>query len=171
MMKFATSFQRIFLSPIQLSFTQSLFIWDSLIIGFFVVCKIRWWRRFYEYSKICPPTSMYPMFPTLAMVLYRNKLDDDSLLSMFGFVNKYLEPNGYIVLFHKDSPRVAKNIRSLLENNNFKILWHWSMVNNLQHSIPKFISKKVIYSIDLNSLVFVFHHSSLTFSIFFTYYV
>jgi len=41
---------------------------------------------------------------------------------MFSFVNKYQEPNGYMVLFHKDSPRIIRNIRSFLKNNNFKIL-------------------------------------------------
>jgi hypothetical protein len=64
---------------------------------------------------------MYPMYLALEMILHWNKLDDDFLLSMFGFVNKYMEPNGCMVLFHKDSPLVAKNIRSLLENNNLKI--------------------------------------------------
>jgi hypothetical protein len=32
------------------------------------------------------------------------------MFSMLGFVNKYLEPNGYMDLFYEDSPQVAKNI-------------------------------------------------------------
>jgi hypothetical protein len=44
------------------------------------------------------------------MVIHWNNLDDDVIFSMLGFVNKYLEPNGYMVLFYEDSPRVVKNI-------------------------------------------------------------
>jgi hypothetical protein len=50
---------------------------------------------------------------------------------MFGFANKYLGANGCMVIFHEDSPQVANNIMSLLESNNFNILWGWSIVNNL----------------------------------------
>jgi hypothetical protein len=39
-----------------------------------------------------PPTSFIPHISSpLEMVPYWNRLDDDFLLSMFGFVNKYLQ--------------------------------------------------------------------------------
>ncbi len=109
-----------------------------------------------------PPCT--PCIKPLKMVPHWNKFDDDFMFSMFWFVNKYLEPNGCMVLFHEDSPRITKNIMSFLKNNNFKILWHWSIIHNLQHSNIKFTSMKVIYSTNFNCLIFFspfFNNNSL----------
>ncbi len=115
---------------------------------------------------------LVPHIPSpLEMVPRWNKFDDDFMLSMFGFVNNYLEWNGYMVLFHEDSPRITKNIKSFLKNNNFKILRCWTIANSLQCSNTKFIGKKVIYSTNLNTLVLALHHSLLIVSLFFIYCV
>jgi hypothetical protein len=40
----------------------------------------------------------------LKMAPHWNNLDDHVMFSMFGFVNKYLEANGYMVMLDKDFP-------------------------------------------------------------------
>ncbi len=91
--------------------------------------------------------------------------------STFHVLNKYLEPNGCMVLFHEDSPRVIKNIMSFLENNNFNFFWYWSIVNSPQRSNIKFINVKVNYWTNFNCLIFFFHHSLIKISLFIINYV
>jgi len=71
--------------------------------------------------------------------------DDNYLYAMFGFINKFLDPNSCMVLFHKYKLHVVRKIKLFLENNNFKISWRWAIVNNLPCQSTNFKGKKVLF--------------------------
>ncbi len=47
-----------------------------------------------------------------------NKWDEDYVVSIFNFVNKFLTCNGVVLLFRFDDPFILKEIQSYLENYN-----------------------------------------------------
>jgi hypothetical protein len=47
-----------------------------------------------------------------------NKWDEDYIVSIFNFVNKFLTLNGVVLLYHFDDPFMLKEIQSYLENYN-----------------------------------------------------
>ncbi len=66
-----------------------------------------------------------------------------NVVSIFGFVDKYLAKNGSIFLFYDDDFRVLRDIKSYLEDYNFKIHSKFAIVNNLHRTSLEFPSKKV----------------------------
>jgi hypothetical protein len=68
---------------------------------------------------------------------------ENYVISMFDFVNKYLVRNESILLFYDDDFCVLRNIKSYLEDYNFKVHSKFIVVNSLHRTSPEFPSKKV----------------------------
>ncbi len=64
-------------------------------------------------------------------VLFWNRHIDNYVYGVFGFANKYLCPNGVVVVFHDDDPHVLKEIKSYLEGNGYEIWSKWVVINIL----------------------------------------
>lgn len=102
----------------------------------------------------------------LDMIYHLNNLDDKFFVSMFSFVNKYLEPNGCMVFFHEDSPRVAKNIKSFLEKLQLQdslLLVHCQQFATFQLKIYQKEGNLLhrLISLVLFTLLFTIHHSQV----------
>lgn len=65
------------------------------------------------------------------------------VVSIFKFVDKHLVRDGSILLFYNDDFSVLRNIKSYMENYNFKIHLKFTIVNNMHRTNPKFPNKKV----------------------------
>ncbi len=62
---------------------------------------------------------------------------DNYVISIFGFVDKYLAWDSCVLFFYDDD-RVLKEIKSYLENYNFKIHSKFVIVNNMPcTNLPK----------------------------------
>jgi len=68
---------------------------------------------------------------------------DNSVISIFEFVDKYFARDGSMLFFYNDDFRNLKDIKSHLENYNFKIHLKFVVVNNMHYTNPKFHNKKV----------------------------
>jgi hypothetical protein len=67
---------------------------------------------------------------------------DNYVVSIFGFVDKCIARDGCILFFYDDD-WVLKEIKSYLENYNFKIHLKFAIVNNMHHTNLEFLNKKV----------------------------
>ncbi len=67
---------------------------------------------------------------------------DNYVVSIFGFVDKYLARDGFVLFFYDDD-RVLKKIKSYLESYNFKIHLKFVVVNNIHRTNLKLLNKKV----------------------------
>jgi len=67
---------------------------------------------------------------------------DNYVTSIFGFVDNYLTRDGCILFLYNDNFWVLKNIKSYLEDYNFKIHSKFTIVNNMHRTNPEFPTKK-----------------------------
>ncbi len=56
---------------------------------------------------------------------------DNYVTSIFGFANKYLVRDGCVFFFYNDNFGVLKDIKSYMENYNFKIHYKFVVINNM----------------------------------------
>jgi hypothetical protein len=75
----------------------------------------------YNFSKSPSNPHVSHVSNTPSIIPHWNMNDDNYVYSMFVFLNKFLDPNSCMVLFHKYKPSVVRKIKLFLENNNFKI--------------------------------------------------
>jgi hypothetical protein len=68
---------------------------------------------------------------------------DNYVVSIFGFVNKYLARDGFVLLFYDDDFHVLRDIKSYLEDYNFKIHLKFDVVNGMHHTNLESLTKKV----------------------------
>ncbi len=68
---------------------------------------------------------------------------DNYVVFVFGFVDKYLTRDGFVLLFYDDDFHVLRDIKSYLEDYNFKIHLKFPIVNSMHRTNPKFPTKKV----------------------------
>jgi len=68
---------------------------------------------------------------------------DNYIASIFGFANKYIAKDESIFFFYNDNFWVLRDIKSYLENYNFKIHSKFVVVNNMHCTNSKFPNKKV----------------------------
>ncbi len=68
---------------------------------------------------------------------------DNYVASIFRFANKYLARDGCILFFYYDDFRVLRDIKSYLENYNFKIYSKFIVVNKMHRTNLEFSTKKV----------------------------
>jgi hypothetical protein len=86
---------------------------------------------------------------------------ENYVVSIFGFVDKYLARIGSTLLFYDHDFHVLKDIKSYLEDYNFNIHLKFAVVNNLHRTSLEFPSKKVnlfpnstkAYRVCINSLL------------------
>ncbi len=57
--------------------------------------------------------------------------DEDYIVSVFYFADKFLTLDGDALLFHRDDPCILKDIRLYLDSYNFHICMKWANVNSL----------------------------------------
>lgn len=72
-----------------------------------------------------------------------NTRTNNYVVSIFGFVDKYLYPNGCMFLFHDDNFWVLKDVKAYLEDCQFNIHSKWAIVNSIHWTNLKSKSKKV----------------------------
>ncbi len=68
---------------------------------------------------------------------------DNYIVSIFGFVDKYLARDGFVLLFYDVDFHVMRDIKSYLEDYNFKTHSKFAIVNGMHYTNPKFLAKKV----------------------------
>jgi hypothetical protein len=68
---------------------------------------------------------------------------DNYIASIFRFAGKYIARDESIFFFYNDNFWVLRDIKSYLENYNFKIHSKFVVVNNMHCTNPKFPNKKV----------------------------
>lgn len=68
---------------------------------------------------------------------------DNYVVSIFGFVNMYLARDGFVLLFYDDDFHVLRDIKSYLEDYNFKIHSKFAIVNSMHCTNLEFLAKKV----------------------------
>jgi hypothetical protein len=64
-------------------------------------------------------------------------------ISIFGFANKYPARDGFVLFFYDDNFWVLRDIKSYLENYEFKIHSKFAIIKSMHHTSPKFLNKKV----------------------------
>jgi hypothetical protein len=69
--------------------------------------------------------------------------DEDYIVFVFDFADKFLTLDGDVLLFHLGDPRIFKEIRLDLDNYNFHICMKWANVNSLPLAIVEDPSMKV----------------------------
>jgi len=93
---------------------------------------------------------------------------DNYVISIFGFADKYLTKDGSIFFYYDDHFRVLKDIKSYMEDYNFKIHSKFIIVNNMHNTNLEFPNKKVILFSNSNKASNVCVNSIL---IFLSYYL
>jgi hypothetical protein len=97
---------------------------------------------------------------------------DNYVISIFGFVDKYLTRDGSIFFYYDDHFWVLKDIKSYLEDYNFKSHSKFVVVNNMHNTNLKFPNKKVTFLSNYNKvsnicvssiLIFLLYYLSQTF--------
>lgn len=68
---------------------------------------------------------------------------DNYVASIFEFVDKYLARDGCILFFYDDNFHVWRDIKSYIENYNFKIHSKFVVVNKMHWTNLEFPMKKV----------------------------
>jgi hypothetical protein len=75
---------------------------------------------------------------------------------IFGFVDKYMEENGAIFIFHDDNPCVLKEIKSFLETNGYEIHFRWAVISSLLWMNNETKGKMII---PLLNYIYITYHS------------
>jgi hypothetical protein len=68
---------------------------------------------------------------------------DNYVASISKFVDKYLARDDCVLFFYDDDFCILKNIKSYLENYNFKIHLKFVIINNMHHANLEFSNEKV----------------------------
>jgi hypothetical protein len=82
------------------------------------------------------------------------------VVSIFGFANKYLDPNGCMLFFHDNDFWVLKDVKAYLEDYQFKIQSKWVIVNGFHWTSLESKSRKVTFYVKplLTSKLYSFDH-------------
>ncbi len=70
---------------------------------------------------------------------------DNYVTSIFGFADNYLTRDGCVLFVYNDNFWVLKDIKSYLENYNFKIHSKFTVFNNMHCTNLEFLAKKKHY--------------------------